>query len=192
MEAINDAAARAETQITGTGANFRDQLEHIQGGLQGQIEDINRGLLQITAQLERTGASLRSTTVGAVADVERVGQRFEQTSSQAAEQIEARHQQMRIATDEAAKLVASLGSHFEQVVQRMAAAGNNIKSQEGGALNQLQATLGHLGTIAEKLEATREMSGSVTQHAIARLDDVVNAVQAHMNNMTAARKLRRA
>jgi hypothetical protein len=185
MEAINDAAARAEIQLTGAGDTFRDQLERIRAGLQGQIDDINRGLMQITAQLERTSSSLRSTTVGAVADVERIGQRFEQTSGEAADQVEARTRQMQSATEEVAKLLSSFDSQFDGMLERMASAGEGIKSQEGSVVGQLQNMLGHLGAVAERLETARELSGSVSQHAIERLDGVVNAVQAHMNNMSA-------
>jgi hypothetical protein len=185
MEAINDAATRAEMQLTGANDTFREQLERIRGGLQGQIDDINRGLMQITAQLERTGASLRSTTVGAVADVERIGQRFEQTSGNASEQVAERTRQMQKATEEVAKLLAGFDTQMDGMLSRMASAGEGIRGQQGPVVDQLQSMLGHLGAVAEKLETAREMSGNVSQHAIERLDDVVNAVQAHMNNMTA-------
>jgi hypothetical protein len=185
IEAINDAATRAEMQLTGAGDTFREQLERIRTGLQGQIDDINRGLMQITAQLERTGASLRSTTVGAVGDVERIGQRFDQTSGESAAQLEARTQQMRAATEEVSRLLSGFDNQFGAMLERLASAGEGIKGQQGGTVQQLQTLLEHLGTVAERLEAAREMSGNVSHHAIERLDDVVNAVQAHMNNMSA-------
>jgi hypothetical protein len=185
VEAINDAATRAESQMSTVSDTLREQLERIRAGLQTQIDDINRGLMQITAQLERTGATLRSTTVGAVADVERVGQRFDQTGGEAAAQVEARTQQMRAATEEVSKLLSGFGSQFDVMLSHMAQAGNGIKRQEGDMFTNLQTMLAHLSTVAEKLEAARTMSGSVSQHAVERLGEVVTAVGAQMNNMTA-------
>jgi ABC-type transporter Mla subunit MlaD len=182
---MTEAATRAEGQINGASDSLREQLEKIRAGLQGQIDDINRGLMQITAQLERTGASLRSTTVGAVADVERIGQRFEHTGGEAVAKVEARTQQMRAATEDVAKLLAGFGGQFDQILSHMAKAGDGIKRQEGDMVGQLQRMLTHLGTVAEKLESARNLSGNVTQQTIERLDEVVNAVQAHMNSMTA-------
>jgi hypothetical protein len=184
-EAIGEVAARAETKIAGVSDGLRDQLEHIRAGMQTQIDDINRGLMQITAQLERTGTSLRNTAVGAVADVERVGQRFEQTGGEAVAQVDARTQQMRNATDEVAKLLGGYSQQFDTMLRHMAEAGTGIKHQESDMLTHLQSMLGHLGTVAEKLESARTLSGDVSQHAIERLDTVVNAIQAQMNNMTA-------
>ncbi|MDE2030455.1 MAG: hypothetical protein KGI97_07840, partial [Alphaproteobacteria bacterium] len=184
-DAITEAVTRAETRMGEAGNGFREQLERIRNGLQTQIDDINRGLMQITAQLERTGASLRSTAVGAVADVERVGARFEETGGAASEQIDARTKKMEEATAEVAKMLDGFGAQMDAMLARMAQAGEGIKHREGDALAQLQSMLGHLGTVAEKLEATRRLSGSVSQGAIERLDEVVNAVQAHMNNMAA-------
>jgi len=185
VEAISEASTRAESQMSVASNSLREQLERIRSGLQGQIDEINRGLMQITAQLERTGVSLRSTTVGAVADVERVGQRFEQTSSEAAAQVNARTEQMRQATEDVAALLSGFGNQFDQMLDHMAVAGDGIKRQEGDTLSQLQTMLSHLGTVAEKLEGARTMSGDVSQHAIERLDEVVNAVQSQMNNMSA-------
>ncbi|MGB9152813.1 MAG: hypothetical protein WCD70_06970, partial [Alphaproteobacteria bacterium] len=136
-------------------------------------------------QLERTGASLRSTAVGAVADVERVGQRFEQTGGEAAAQVTARTEQMRQATEDVAALLSGFGNQFDSMLDHMATAGDGIKHQEGDLISQLQIMLSHLGTVAEKLEAARTMSGDVSQHAIERLDEVVNAVQGHMNSLSA-------
>jgi hypothetical protein len=185
VEAITSATARAETQISGVSETLRVQLEQIRGGLQSQIDDISRGLLQITAQLERTGASLRSTAVGAVADVERVGQRFEETGAAASAQVSAGTDKMRQATDDVAKLLSNFSGQFDQMIDHMAQAGSDIKHQEGSAIDHLQRMLAHLGTVAEKLETARAMSGDISQHAIERLDEVVTAVQAQMNNLTA-------
>ena len=185
VEAITEASTRAESQMSAASTSLREQLERIRSGLQGQIDDINRGLMQITAQLERTGVSLRSTTVGAVADVERVGQRFEQTSSEAAAQVNARTEQMRHATEDVAKLLSTFGNQFDSMLDHMAVAGDGIKRQEGDTLSQLQTMLTHLGIVAEKLEAARTLSGDVSHSAIERLDEVVNAVQSQMNNMSA-------
>ena len=185
VEAITDATDRAETKISSVSDSLREQLERIRGGLQAQIDEINHGLLQITAQLERTGANLRSTTVGAVADVERVSQRFEQSQEATAAQMAASTGKMQAATDSAAKLLADFSSHFDGLLSHMAQAGDDIKHQEGNALSHLQGMLSHLGTVAEKLESTRAMSGDISQQAIERLDEVVTVVQAQMNNMAA-------
>lgn len=184
VDMLGEAAVIAERKMTGAGDQFRDQFERIRTGLQTQIDDINRGLMQITAQLERTGSTLRSTAVGAVADVERVGHRFEQTSGDATAQIEARTHKMQAATEEVSQLLTGFDTMMQSMLARMAIAGQGLKSQEGDTVAQMQNMLTHLAAVAEKLEMARQLSGNVSQHAIERLDEVVNAVQAHMNNMT--------
>jgi hypothetical protein len=184
VEAITEATANAEKRMSGAGNTLRDQLEHIRGGLQGQIDDINRGLTQITSHLERTANSLRSTAVGAVVDVERVGQRFEQTGVAATAGVKAETEKMRKATDEVAGILGGFSEKFDQMIDHMAQAGADIKCQEGSAIDHLQRMLGHLGTVAEKLESARSMSSDVSQNAIERLDEVVTAVQSQMSKMT--------
>jgi hypothetical protein len=186
VEAITEATETAEGRLSGIGSNLRDQLDRIRGGMQSQIDEINRGLLQITAQLERTGVNLRSAAVGAVADVERVGHRFEQTGAAAAAQVKAGTEKMQKATDEVADMLANFGDKFDQMIKHMAEVGTDIKSQEGDSVEKLQYMVGHLATIAEKLEGARAMSGTVSQNAIERLDEVVNAVQAQMTKMTSS------
>ncbi len=186
IEAITSATEEAETRLSGIGGTLKDQLDRIRGGMQGQIEEINRGLLQITAQLERTGVNLRSTAVGAVADVERVGQRFEQTGTAAAAQVKAGTEKMQKATDEVADMLANFGERFDGMIEHMASVGQDIKSQEGDSIDRLQRMVGHLATIAEKLETTRSMSGEVSKSAIERLDDVVTAVQSQMAKMSSS------
>jgi ABC-type transporter Mla subunit MlaD len=90
---------------------------------------------------------------------------------------------MRAATEEVSKILSSFGGQFEQMLSQMAKAGDGIKRQEGDTVGQLQTMLAYLGTVAEKLEAARMLSGNVSQQTIERLDEVVNAVQAHMNTL---------
>ena len=184
-DARAEATSRAEIQMTGVSASLRDQLDRIRAGLQGQVDDIAHGLMQITTQLERTGASLRSTTVGAVADVERIGQRFEETSGETAAQINTRTCQMQEATAEMEQALAGLGIRFNAMLDQMSVAGDGIKNQEGDILSRVQGMLTHLGSVAAKMEEARTMSTDVSEHAIERLDEVINAVHAQMNNMTA-------
>ncbi|MFA4994166.1 MAG: hypothetical protein WC521_02550 [Bdellovibrionales bacterium] len=184
VEAISVATANAEGRITSVGDTLRDQLDRIRGGLQGQIDEISRGLLQITAQLERTGANLRSTAVGAVADVERVGQRFGETGSAAASQVAAETERMRKATEDVETILGGFSEKFDQMIDHMAQAGADIKYQEGTAIEHLQRMLGQLGSIAEKLEGAKALSGDVSQRAIERLDEVVTAVQSQMSKLT--------
>ena len=54
MDVLAEATKRADGQMPSASNQFREQFERIRAGLQGQIDDINRGLMQITAQLERT------------------------------------------------------------------------------------------------------------------------------------------
>ncbi len=184
VEAITEATVNAEKKISGVGGTLREQLETIRTGIQGQIDDINKGLAQITTQLERTGNNLRSTAVGAVADVERVGQRFEQTGAAASMQVKAETDRLRKATDAVGEILVGFDKKFSVILEHMAKAGTDIRSQEGSAIEHLQRMLGHLGQISEKLEGARSMSGDVSKQAIDRLDEVVNAVQSQMNKMT--------
>ncbi len=184
VEAIAAASVSAETHVSSVSDTLRDQLDRIRGGLQGQIDEISRGLLQITAQLERTGANLRSTAVGAVADVERVGQRFGETGAAASAQFAAETERMRKATEDVTTVLGSFSDKFDLMIDHMAQAGSDIKYQEGTAIDHLQKMLSHLGAIAEKLESAKSMSGGVTQGAIDKLDEVVNAVQNQMTKLT--------
>ncbi|MFA5041436.1 MAG: hypothetical protein WC464_07375, partial [Bdellovibrionales bacterium] len=184
IEAITSASSGAESSITSVSETLRNQLEHIRGGLQGQVEEINKGLTQITTQLERTGTSLRSTTVGAVADVEHVGKRFQETGAAATALISTETERMRAATEAVGFILAGFSEKFDQMIDHMSQAGADMKHQEGTAIEHLQRMLGHLGTIAERLESARALSGDVSQQAIERLDEVVTTVQAQMNKLT--------
>ncbi|MDD3030206.1 MAG: hypothetical protein PHS57_08035 [Alphaproteobacteria bacterium] len=184
VESITQATEYAEGCISGVGNALREHLESIRGGLQTQIDEINHGLIQITAQLERTGTNLRSVTVGAVADVERVGKRFEETGSTASVQMNAETEKMRKVTEEVAGILTGFGEKFDQMIDHMAQAGADMKLQEGDAIGHIQRMLGHLGSIAERLESARTMSGNVSRQAIERLDEVVTVVQAQMSKLT--------
>jgi ABC-type transporter Mla subunit MlaD len=165
-------------------SNFREQLERIRTGVQGQIDDINRGLMQITAQLERTGNSLRSTTVGTVADVERIAQRFDETSQQAATQLVDKTARMRGATEEVASLLSGFGDQLDVLLDRLSVAGDGIRRHEGDLVGQMQSALTHLGSVAERLESGRTLATNVSQQAAARLNDVVEAIQQQMEGLT--------
>ena len=119
VDQLSNVAQRAEAQITGASSQFREQLEKIRSGLQGQVDDINRGLMQITAQLERTGTTLRSTTVGTVADVERIAQRFDQTSKEASAQLTDKTARMRASTEEVAQLLSGFGDQLDVLLDRL-------------------------------------------------------------------------
>jgi hypothetical protein len=82
-------------------------------------------------------------------------------------------------------MLAGFGTQFDAMIAHIARAGEGIKRQEGDTISHLQTMLGHLSTVAERLEAARTLSGDVSQHAIERLDGVVNAVQAQMQTMAA-------
>ena len=149
MESLVQATTRAEGQLLGASSNFREQLERIRAGLQGQIEDINRGLMQITAQLERTGNTLRSTTAGTVADVERISQRFDQTSKEASTQLVEKTARMRSATEEVAKLLGGFGDQLDTLLDRLSMAGDGIRRNEGDIVGQMQTALSHLSSVTE-------------------------------------------
>lgn len=185
IDALTEATSRAENRIVTTGDTLREHMESIRGALQGQIDEIGHGLMKITAQLERTSTSLRSTTVGAVADVERVSKRFEETGASAAAQVDTGTARMRHAMEEVGGLLASFSGRFDQMIEHMARAGADIRTQEGGALEHMQSLLAHLSTIADKVENTRSLSGDLSRHAIEKLDEVVTAVQSQMSNMAA-------
>jgi ABC-type transporter Mla subunit MlaD len=185
VDALSQAAQRAEAQMTGASGQFREQLERIRAGLQGQIDDINRGLMQITAQLERTGTTLRSTTVGTVADVERISQRFDQTSKEASAQLTEKTARMRGATEEVAKLLSGFGEQLDTLLERLALAGDGIRHQEGDLLERLQTALGSLGSIAAKLEEGRSLAADVSEQTVSRLGEVVEAIQKEMQDLAA-------
>jgi methyl-accepting chemotaxis protein len=180
VEALAEATQRAETQMLSGSNSFREQLERIRGGVQGQIDDINRGLMQITAQLERTGNTLRSTTAGTVADVEKISQRFEQTSKEAATQLVDKTARMRVSTEEVARLLSGFGDQLDVLLDRLSMAGDGIKRHEGDLTGQMQTALTHLSSVAERLESTRALASNVSEQAVGRLAEVSTIVEKQM------------
>jgi ABC-type transporter Mla subunit MlaD len=183
MDVLAEATKRADGQMQSATNQFREQFERIRAGLQGQIDDINRGLMQITAQLERTGTTLRSTTAGTVADVERISQRFDQTSREAGAQLAEKTARMRGATEEVAKLLGGFGDQIDVLLDRLAMAGDGIRRHEGDLVNQLQTALSHLGSVAERLETSRALATNVSEQAASRLNDVVETIQHEMQGV---------
>jgi hypothetical protein len=184
IDALAQVSQRAEAQMLGASSQYRDQLERIRGGLQGQIDDINRGLMQITAQLERTGNTLRSTTTGTAAEVERIVQRFDQTSKDAGNHLTEKTARMRGATEEVAKLLTGFGDQLDVLLDRLALAGDGLRRQEGGMVEHLQTALNHLGGIAERLEASRALATSVSEQTTSRLGEVVDTLHREMQELT--------
>ena len=185
VDALTQAATRAESQMTGAAGQFREQLERIRAGMQGQIDDINRGLMQITAQLERTGTTLRTTTAGTVADVEHIAQRFDQTSKEAATQLTEKTARMRSSTEEVAKLLSGFGDQLDTLLDRLANAGNGIRQHEGDLIGKLQAALDQIGAIAGKLEEGRNLAINVSEVTVEKLSGVVSAIENDMQKLTA-------
>lgn len=184
LQMLTQTASRAEQQMVEATGGFREQFEHIRSGVQGQIDEINRGLMQITAQLERTGTALRSTTAGTVADVEKISSRFDQTSREAATQLVDKTSRMRTTTEEVAKLLSGLGDQIDVLLDRLSMAGDGIKRHEGNIIGQMQTALSHLGSVAERLETSRMMAGNVSEHAVARLSEVAATVEQHVENLS--------
>jgi hypothetical protein len=184
LATLTQTAERAEGQMLVATSSFRDQFERIRNGVQEQIDEINRGLMQITAQLERTGAALRSTTAGTVADVEKISSRFEQTSNQAATQLVDKTDRMRSTTEDVGRLLSGLGDQIDVLLNRLSVAGDGIKRHEGSIVTQLQTALGHLGSVAERLESSRSLAGNVSEHAVARLSEVAATVEQHIENLS--------
>lgn len=122
---------KAEGQMIGASQGFREQLERVRGGVQTQIDDINRGLMQITAQLDRTGTSLRTAVAGTVVDVEKIASRFDQTSKETANQLTDRTARLRVATEEVAKLLGGFGDQIDTLLGRLGTAGRAIKRHKG-------------------------------------------------------------
>jgi len=184
IDALSQAGQRAEGQLTGATAQFREQLERIRTGVQSQIDDINRGLTQITTQLERTGSTLRTTTVATVADVERISQRFDQTGKDTILQLTDKTARMRGATEEVAKLLTGFGDQLDVLLDRLSMAGDGIRRHEGDLVGQLETALGHLSVVSSKLEEGRTLAANVSEEASKKLIDVVSTVQREMQNLT--------
>ena len=166
VETIVETTQRAEGQMLDATKGFRDQFERVRASIQSQVDDINRGLMQVTVQLERTGNTLRSTTAGTVADVERVSQRFDQTSKEAASQLVDNTTRMRGATEEVAKLLSGFGDQLDVLLDRLAVAGDGIKRHEGDLIAQLETALSHLASLASGLESGRALATNVSQQAV--------------------------
>ena len=174
---------RAEGQMTTSTQSFREQMERIRSGVQMQIDDINRGLMQITAQLERTGTTLRAATAGTVGEVEKIATRFDQTSKETAHQLTDRTARMRVATEEVAKLLCGFGDQIDVLLDRLSMAGDGIKRHESDLVGQLQTALTHLAAVGEKLESNRVLTADVSDEAVARLAEVANSVEKQMRDL---------
>lgn len=180
LETLTQGAQRAESQMLMASSGFREQLERVRTGIQSQIDDINRGLMQITAQLERTGNMLRSTTAGTVADVEKISQRFDQTSKEAASQLVDKTARMRVATEEVARLLGGFGDQLDVLLDRLSMAGDGIKRHEGDLIGRMQTALSHLVAVAERLESSRTLAGNVSEQAVAKLTEVSSTLDKQM------------
>ena len=178
-----DMTEKAESSMLGASQNFREQLERVRGGVQTQIDDINRGLMQITAQLDRTGTSLRSALSSTVVDVEKIAGRFDQTSKDTANQLTDRTARMRVATEEVAKLLNGFGDHIDSLLGRLDTAGDGIKRHETDLVSHLQNAFSHLGGVAERLNSTRALTESVSEAAVSKLSDVALTVDKQMRHM---------
>lgn len=184
IDALSQASQKAETQMLGSSGQFREQFERIRSGLQGQIDDINRGLMQITAQLERTSNSLRSTTSGTLSDIEHISQRFDQTSKDASTHLTDKTARMRSSTEEVAKLLSGFGDQLDVLLDRLALAGDGIRKHEGDLVGQLQTALTHLDGVAGKLEESRNLTTNVSAHAVSRLNEVMTEIHRDLQSLT--------
>ncbi len=177
------AAEGAEGKMASASQSFREQLERIRNGVQTQIDDINRGLMQITAQMERTSTSLRSASAGTVTDIEKISARFDQTSKEAAHQLTDRTARMRVATEEVGKLLNGFGDQMDVLLDRLSTAGDGIKRHESDLLGQLQSALGNLGTVVEKLEVGRNLTSEVGDKAVAKMAAAAEEVERQLRGL---------
>ncbi|HAX90794.1 MAG TPA: hypothetical protein DCY07_01100 [Rhodospirillaceae bacterium] len=180
VEMLVTMTEKAEGQMTGASQNFREQLERVRGGVQTQIDDINRGLMQITAQLDRTGTSLRAAMAGTVVDVEKIAVRFDHTSKETANQLTDRTARMRVATEEVAKLLGGFGDQIDTLLSRLGNASEGIKRYEGDLVGHMQQAFSHLGGVAERLNSTRVLADNVSEAAVSKLGEVAVQVEKQM------------
>ncbi|MDD3182214.1 MAG: hypothetical protein PHD48_05360 [Alphaproteobacteria bacterium] len=174
---------KAEGQMQGASTNFREQVERVRNGVQTQIDDINRGLMQITAQLDRTGSTLRTAMASTVVDVEKIATRFDQTSKETANQLTDRTARMRVATEEVAKLLGGFGDQIDGLLNRLGSAGEGIKRHENDLVGHMQQAFSHLGAVAERLNSTRVLTENVSEAAVAKLSEVAQQVDKQMRHM---------
>lgn len=180
---LSQITERAEGQMLGASQSFREQVERIRSGVQVQIDDINRGLMQITAQLERTGSTLRTATANTVVDVEKVTARFDQASKDTATQLTDRTARMRVITEELAKLIFGFGQQIDGMLDRLAKAGNGVKQNESDLIGQLQVSLTNLGKLAERLDSGRILTADISDEAITRMTEVAEIVEKQMQTI---------
>ncbi len=183
VEQLTAMTENAEGKMVGASQNFREQLERVRGGVQTQIDDINRGLMQITAQLDRTGTSLRAAMAGTVVDVEKIAVRFDQTSKDTANQLTDRTARMRVATEEVAKLLGGFGDQIDGLLSRIGSASEGIKRHETDLVGHMQQAFSHLGGVADRLNSTRVLADNVSEAAVAKLAEVAQTIEKQMRTM---------
>jgi hypothetical protein len=180
MSEYLQVAQKVESQLMVSSATFREQLEKMRGATQLQIDDINRGLLQITAQLERTGNTIRNTTGGTVVDLDKIAARFQNISGGVAQNVTEQADKLKRATEEAAQLLVGFGDQFDAMLDRMAMAGDGIKRYEGTMSQELSGMLSLLGNLNERLDSSRVMTNTVTEQALVRLSEVAKLIEKQM------------
>ncbi len=183
--AIGMASVQAEKQMLGVGQTLRDQLERIRAGLQGQIDDIAHGLMQITTELDQSSQRLTASAREAVDLAGQAGQGLLDSGGAATAEINARVTQMRTAIDSLDGYLENFGKRLNGTLDQMAIAGEGIRQQEGDTITRVQGVLAHLGDVAAQINETRTLSDGASDHAIQRLNDVVEAVRSHMTSLTA-------
>jgi hypothetical protein len=82
------------------------------------------------------------------------------------------------------EVLEGFGKRFENMVSSISNNSRQAVSHESGVIERLQQMLTHLSAIAEKLEATKTISGDAAQAAIDRLNEVVIVVQDQMIKLT--------
>ncbi|NCC03071.1 MAG: hypothetical protein EOM37_03340 [Proteobacteria bacterium] len=183
VEQLASVTEKAEGKMLGSSQNFREQLERVRAGVQTQIDDINRGLMQITAQLDRTGTSLRSSMASTVIDVEKIAGRFDQTSKETANQLTDRTARMRVATEEVAKLLNGFGDQIDTLLGRLGTASEGIKRHETDLVGHMQQAFSHLGAVVQRLDSTKTLADNVSEAAISKLNEVSQSVEKQMRHL---------
>ncbi len=164
-----EAASKGEAQLGEATQGFREQMERVRSGVQGQVDDLNRGLMQLTAQMERTGAALKATTAGAATEVEKTTVRLDQASRDTTTALTERTARLRVAVEEGAELLKGFGQQIEGLLDRLASASQGIKGTEGELASHLHVALANLRGIREGLEAGRVLARNAAEDAVAQL-----------------------
>jgi len=184
MASIGEVGIMAQTRLKETESALYEQSSAISARMKTQIDEVNTFLATAVKQMESASTNIRTSATEAVSGIEKASQRFGVVESSTTAQMTSGANKMSKEVLEVVNVLEGFGKRFELMVDSISNSSRQVVSHESGVIERLQQMLSHLSVVAEKLEATKSISGEAAQAAIDRLNEVVIVVQDQMIKLT--------